>query len=234
MKEFIDKFGLPAEWREHFDNIWLTSDLHLGHEKIKDFEPIREKLLKSAKFKGTPDEFLIHTWNKQVGKKDLVINLGDLHWSSYVPYADLLNGTQLLVLGNHDHKPQYYQKFPKIYPVDGVWNLNGTPSQYYVASEGKPDKLLSGFIYGRTMLSHYPIYNIRHEYNYQRRSPSRIIGRMEILLDITKDYDHIKNIHGHLHSACPEGTRDSINVCYDFNKYELKRFWSTFNDIQGF
>ena len=115
MKKFLDKYG--GIWNSEFKNIHLTSDMHFRHDKIHEFEPIREQLRKEANFEGTPDEFLIHTWNSQVGVNDLVINLGDLHWKSLEPIADKLNGIMLLVLGNHDMKGPYYDKFPNIYVV---------------------------------------------------------------------------------------------------------------------
>jgi len=216
MKSFLLKYGGPDEWYNSFDNIWITSDLHFGHDKIKDFEPIRDILRQSAGFTGTPDEFIIKTWNEQVGKNDLVINLGDLHWKSYQHFDGKLNGTQLLILGNHDRNPHYYI-FDNLYVVNGVFNLDGHPTKYITVSE---DPLLSGFFYNNVLYSHYPVYNIEHEYNYQRKG-SRIVDRMKALLDLTKDYDIVYNIHGHLHSACPEGTDRSLNVCYDFNKYKL-------------
>ncbi len=226
MKEFLNRYGGPLRWTTVFDKIHITSDLHLAHDKIKDFEPIRGKLQEAASFDGTPDEFLIRTWNEQVGKNDLVINLGDLHWKSYEPFAEQLNGVQLLILGNHDSKPQYYYKFDRVYPVEGVWDLDGIPSKLHLDTERVGnDKLLSALIYNDVMFSHYPIYNIKHEYNYQRGG--RIIERMMLLGDIAAFYDDLKNVHGHMHSACPEGTKNSINVCYDFNKYKLLDFWET-------
>ena len=228
MEEFLNKYGGFNNWCNNFDNIWVTSDLHLGHEKIKNFEPIREELRVAAKFEGSADEYLVYTWNKQVGENDLVINLGDLHWRSYEPFAEQLNGVQLLVLGNHDSKPQYYNKFPNIYVVEGIWNLNGVPSKYYVNSK---DKLLSGFIYENVLFSHYPVYNIEHEYNYQRKGG--IIDRMKIFQHIVAYTDgDIRNIHGHMHSSCPEGSPYSINVCYDFNKYKVNHLLTTLNKVR--
>lgn len=220
MKRFLDKYpgGIHSS---AFNNIFITSDTHFGHVKILDFEPIREELRLAEGFTGTADEFLIHKWNSQVADGDLVIHLGDLHWKSILPYVDKINGTILLVLGNHDMKPQYYEKFPNIYTVDGVWDLDGAPKEYYT---GVDDKLLSAFIYHGIMFSHYPIYNIEHEYNYQRNS--KIIDRMVYLHEVaTVQYEEpLLNVHGHLHSACPEGTVNSVNVCIDFNRYNLLNF----------
>lgn len=230
MRKFLEDYGGIDS--EEFENVHITADLHFRHDKILNFEPIREELREKAEFTGTPDEFLIHTWNSQVGKKDLVINLGDLHWKSLEPFANKLNGTMLLVLGNHDAKPQYYDKFPRIYAVDGVWNLNGTPSRYYLGDK-EVDKLMSGFIYEDNLFCHYPVYNIEHEYNYQRKSPGAIVSRMEKFKDIMADHTEVLyNIHGHLHSSCPEGNALSLNVCIDFNKYKLLNFRDAINKVK--
>lgn len=221
MKKFLDM--IHNDHAQPFDNTFVTSDTHFGHKKIHNFEPIREQLRIEEGFEGTPDEYLIHKWNQQVGDNDLVIHLGDMHWNSFDHYADKLNGTILLVLGNHDKHPEYYDRFPNVYVVDGVWNLNGVPSEYYIPNND--DDMLSAIIISNYILSHYPIYNIEHEYNYQRTGS--IINRMKILKEIadncTDSEDELINVHGHLHSACPEGTENSINVCIDFNKYKMIR-----------
>ncbi len=229
MKKFLDKY--ESIHSSEFDMVHITSDMHFRHDKIHEFEPIREQLRIEAGFDGTPDEFLIHTWNSQVGKKDLVVNLGDLHWKSLEPIADKLNGVMLLVLGNHDNKPQYYEKFPNIYVVEGVWDLNGIPTQYYIKDQYK---LLSAFIYNNVIYSHYPVYSIGHEYNYQRRSPNKIIERMELLFEIAmNEYKTpLFNVHGHLHSSLPEGEKRSANVCIDFNKYNILGFNEVHNEVR--
>jgi len=217
MKKFLQKY---PDLFDSFDNIWITSDMHFRHEKIHDFEPIREEIRLREGFQGTPDEFLIHKYNTQVKENDLVINLGDLHWKSLDPIAEKLNGTMLLVLGNHDMKPQYYYKFDDIYVVEGIWDLTSMnkPFEYFINSD---DKLLSAFIYDDEIFSHYPIYNIEHEYNYQRTN-NKIIPRMEIIKGISDNYSYsLNNVHGHLHSSCPEGTEKSLNVCIDFNRFKM-------------
>ncbi len=223
MKKFLKDY---AGFGEHtFSKIFITSDTHFGHDKIHAFEPIREELRLADKFEGTPDEYLVHKWNEQVSKGDLVIHLGDLHWSSFEHVADKLNGTILLVLGNHDHKPQYYYKFPNVYVVEGIWDLTDIPYEYHIVDS--EDKLLSAFVYNGIMYSHYPIYHIEHEYNYQRRN-NNIVDRMKILKAVADSYEEpILNIHGHMHSnhiECPM----SLNVCIDYNKYKIRGFAETF------
>ncbi len=225
MKQFLEKY---PDLFESFDNVYVTSDMHFRHDKIHNFEPIREQIRKEENFQGTPDEFLIYKWNQQVNENDLVINLGDLHWKSFEPIADKLNGVMLLVLGNHDMKPAYYNKFENVYVVEGIWDINKVPKKYFINTN---DKLLSAFIYGDVMFSHYPIYNIDHEYNYQREG-NKIIPRMKILKSVVDLYPNLYNVHGHLHSACPEGSDKSLNVCIDFNKFKMFKLNEVMNDAK--
>jgi len=89
--------------------VFLTSDLHFGHENIikycnRPYKDIAEM-----------DKCLIDNWNSVVGPNDLVYNLGDLCMPKrvkkdknyYYDYcADVLmdlNGRHVLILGNHDY-----------------------------------------------------------------------------------------------------------------------------------
>ena len=210
----MEKF-LKNHCFDEFNNIWITSDLHLRHENIQKFEPNRKILQEKEQFQGTPDEFIIYKYNQQVQENDLVINLGDLHWKSFEPFKDKLNGTMLLVLGNHDMKPAYYNKFD-IFTVDGIWNLNGIPKKYHFKTD---DKLLSGFILDDILFSHYPICSksLEHEKKYRN---NKIINRMEILSEVKKENNISLNIHGHIHSAKVDCT-NMINACIDFTDFNL-------------
>lgn len=81
---------------------WFTADTHFGHEKIIEYEsrpyPSAERM----------DEDLIERWNAVVAPGDLVYHLGDV---GICPMKDIartlhrLNGTKVLIRGNHDGKP---------------------------------------------------------------------------------------------------------------------------------
>ncbi len=82
--------------------IWFTSDTHFGHANIikydrRPFSDIVEH-----------DNELIRRWNVVVGKGDVVYHLGDFSWHNKEAEADnilvQLNGTKILVYGNHDSK----------------------------------------------------------------------------------------------------------------------------------
>ena len=79
--------------------IYFTSDLHLGHRNIiklaqRGFDSIEQM-----------DEQLIKNFNNRVTDKDTVYILGDLSMkgAEYVNgVIPQLNGTKVLVQGNHD------------------------------------------------------------------------------------------------------------------------------------
>lgn len=79
---------------------WFTSDLHFGHANIlgycdRPFQTVEEM-----------DEEIISRWNKVVGFDDEVWVLGD--WSlggnfeRSLGYVERLNGSKILLPGNHD------------------------------------------------------------------------------------------------------------------------------------
>jgi calcineurin-like phosphoesterase family protein len=85
--------------------------LHLGHKWM-------------AKHRGFYDSFhhddyLVHSWNQVVDKRDIVYVVGDVTMEKRDDYEtlSLLNGTKYLVMGNHDmgqHNDTQLKYFKKI------------------------------------------------------------------------------------------------------------------------
>ena len=83
------------------NNIWLTSDLHMCHDrdfvwKVRGFNNVEEM-----------NEALVENWNKVVKPGDIVYNLGDIalmDTQKATEYLNRLNGKQIWILGNHDHR----------------------------------------------------------------------------------------------------------------------------------
>lgn len=89
---------------EYEPKIFYTSDLHLGHKNILEYE--------HRPFKDVDDmtEEIIKKWNNKVGKRDFVYILGDFAFKNqYMNKAKILecfkrlNGIKILVKGNHDN-----------------------------------------------------------------------------------------------------------------------------------
>jgi calcineurin-like phosphoesterase family protein len=78
---------------------YLTSDLHLDHERIIKYC--------NRPFKNLEDmnKTLINNWNNIISKNDTIFFLGDLALLKYNPYEyyiNQLNGNKVLIKGNHD------------------------------------------------------------------------------------------------------------------------------------
>lgn len=79
---------------------WITSDHHFGHERIIELERPQFDSIEQM------NEYMIKKWNKVVSPEDTVYHLGDfslgLSKEEMVDLVNTLNGTIVLVRGNHD------------------------------------------------------------------------------------------------------------------------------------
>jgi calcineurin-like phosphoesterase family protein len=77
---------------------WFTADTHFDHPFIagdRGFDRCSKH-----------DNALIEGWNKAVHRGDCVVVIGDVFWTNYKHITaiwNLLNGSKILVKGNHDH-----------------------------------------------------------------------------------------------------------------------------------
>lgn len=82
-------------------NIFFSSDFHIGHKNSLEFD--------NRPFKDLDHmhESLIKRFNACVGENDVCYFLGDMGFGPDVKkVVDRLNGTKILILGNHDKKMQ--------------------------------------------------------------------------------------------------------------------------------
>lgn len=99
---------------------FLIADTHFGHTNVLSF-------LKEDGTKLRPDfyniyhhdEVLIENWNSVVGVNDKVYHLGDVGFKSFSQLQAIfnrLNGTKVLIKGNHDNfkLAQYAQLFKDV------------------------------------------------------------------------------------------------------------------------
>jgi calcineurin-like phosphoesterase family protein len=81
--------------------IFIISDTHFHHKNIIKYSNRPFKSVEEM------DKEMIKKWNNNVGKEDIVIHLGDFGMGSKNEIIELknkLNGTIILLRGNHDHK----------------------------------------------------------------------------------------------------------------------------------
>jgi len=108
---------------------WITSDLHFGHGNIMKFCPATR-----SRFTDVVDmrEKMIAEWNLSVKPEDETFILGDF---AFLPAKDAveilrrLNGSKILVEGNHDRKllndPSFRREFKEVHQYLR-YNHNGT------------------------------------------------------------------------------------------------------------
>ncbi|MCM1535988.1 MAG: metallophosphoesterase family protein [Clostridium sp.] len=86
-------------------NIWVTSDLHIGHDKAFLYEPRGFGSIEEH------DKALVDNWNESVSPDDTVYVLGDVmlrHNSEDTDFSyglsvlQELNGSLVIIRGNHD------------------------------------------------------------------------------------------------------------------------------------
>ena len=84
--------------------IWATSDLHFGHDRIRQFCPNTRGQFADA---AAMDHAMIESWNDSVEDSDTVYILGDVSFHRAprsVEILNSLNGDKVLIEGNHDQK----------------------------------------------------------------------------------------------------------------------------------
>lgn len=98
---------------------WITSDLHFGHDRIRQFCPETR-----GRFVDVIDmrEKMIAEWNQNVSQGDEVFILGDFAFLPSKDAVDILrrlNGSKILVEGNHDRKllndPSFRREFKEVH-----------------------------------------------------------------------------------------------------------------------
>lgn len=86
-------------------NIWLSSDLHLFHDNIIKYcnRPYEDA--------DKMNDDIVKRWNSLVGKDDVCVVVGDVsaglkgRTHEYSLLLKSMNGSKILIRGNHDHEP---------------------------------------------------------------------------------------------------------------------------------
>ena len=100
---------------------WVTSDLHFGHANIMRFCPqARSRFNNDVTYMN---EQMIQEWNQTIALDDKVYILGDVAFlpaDKAVKILRRLNGTKILIEGNHDRKllndPAFRSCFLEVHP----------------------------------------------------------------------------------------------------------------------
>lgn len=171
--------------------IWVSSDLHLGHANILNFKDKDGKRFRGDLFKDVDEmnEKIVYNHNQKVAPGDIWYCLGDVYFGDANKADSLisrLNGRKRLILGNHDNPKSQtlLKRFEKIM----LWR-------------NFPEK--------KILMTHVPIhessfleskkfdYNV-HGHIHQNKSPSNnyINMSMENINYTPVNIDEIVKLHG--------------------------------------
>jgi calcineurin-like phosphoesterase family protein len=179
---------------------YYTKEFEEAYEKLK-FSDIKH--MKNS-FKLTKPKSLKEIMEMSFSTKDIQLDKEQFKSliSNYIPeneyyirYKDLLNGTIILVLGNHDPKP-YDNKLNGMEVIDGFyWEQKDILNKVY-----NPDVMFSGFIKifrdKKCLFSHYPVFD---NDDWDRKN-KMIAPRISVLETIFTANECNLNVHGHIHS----------------------------------
>lgn len=108
------------------NNVFFTSDLHIGHFNIMKYCPNRlsavgltldQALADKSKAINLMNEYILDAWNSTVKADDEVYVLGDCklsgsQWNEKI--ISKLNGKKHLILGNHDNDKGMFSLFESV------------------------------------------------------------------------------------------------------------------------
>ena len=158
-------------------NIYFSADWHIGHENVLrlDQRPFADL--------ATMNEGLIRRFNSDVQENDVCYFLGDMGMSGQIikPVMDKLNGTKILILGNHDKKCQSM--------MNGGFDAVMHSASLYIAGE-------------LVTMTHCPLRGVYRE-------DTTLMRNSQPGDNWYREKDHIKfsiedngqfHLHGHIHS----------------------------------
>lgn len=109
--------------------IFVTSDLHLGHNKDFIYKPRGFSSVEEH------DETIISNWNNTVSESNEVYVLGDLTFNNNENKLFLLNGKIHVIKGNHDtkNKIREYLKNPNIVEITDAKRIKYNKHHFYLS-----------------------------------------------------------------------------------------------------
>lgn len=154
--------------------IYLTSDLHLGHDKDFIYKPRGFNSVDEA------NESIISNWNSIINEDDLIYVLGDLTLGDIetnIKLIEQLKGKLFVIVGNHDtdNRLNYYSTCHNIIDIQYAYRIKYRKKLFW--------------------LSHYPT-NTSNDYSV---SDSNNKIDTTIKNRIRKE-PTVWNLHGHTHS----------------------------------
>ena len=190
--------------------IYLTSDLHLGHVRALEIMPHRPWTTVDEMSQG-----LIDNYNSVVTVNDTVIILGDIimgkKFENVPKYLPQLNGTKILVPGNHDFLPTEL-KPTKLAELEELYLHNGiTQIAYGCVSL---DLYTSNRLDYEVKLCHFPTSDTADDRTNEYEQ------RYVHLRPVIEPHQWL--LHGHTHSREHMSGVNSIHIGVDAQAWDFK------------
>jgi calcineurin-like phosphoesterase family protein len=161
-------------------NLWFTSDLHLGHKNVikfcdRPFADVKEM-----------SEKIIENWNNIVNDDDIVFILGDVFWfndsQTIKKILNRLKGIIYIIPGNHDDFSSYHRVVD-----DPRFILCNDVVQVFLETEdNRYDKKIT-----ELWLSHYPMMTWPH----RNLGAINLFGHIHSKIDKTEGVDQDLPLH---------------------------------------
>lgn len=162
-------------------NIYLTSDLHLGHDrqfiwKVRGYSNIDEM-----------NEDYVSKWNSLITENDDVYVLGDLMLgeASNIAYLKRLRGKIHIVLGNHDtlRRQEMYKKLPGVVEIN--WAIMLNYKKYHF------------------LLTHFPCLTGNLENESLKQMTLNLYGHTHQTTNFYEDRPYMYHVGVDSHNGCP-------------------------------
>lgn len=227
MKRFLYDI-LADKWLNKNGSIKIYSDPHFGSiqcYKIRHLVNIPDKKDYLNKFKDSDifesyetfvskevikaDLEQIKNINKEVGKNDTIIFLGDI---GDVECIKKIKGYKILIMGNHDKGASNYKRKQEIVSVDN------TPIDLY---KGKDIKVDSDGIKCTVLDTKSSIkFEDNHLFDEVYEGPLMINDRVILSHEPIAVPEYMYNIHGHVHNKDYKGDNNHLNACAEAINYK--------------
>lgn len=185
--------------------IWVYSDPHFGDKELATGIPGRPS-----------DEEQVKLINSKVGKKDVLIILGDCGDPAM---CAKLRGYKVLIMGNHDAGRSNYKrrkvsyKFPK-----DVFQKSETLDEMKRIYPDCQYSITEGYDF-RFPLGYWEVFADNNLFNEIYEGPLMIGEKLILSHEPLSMIPWVFNIHGHVHDRRHKNNDRHLNVCSDVINY---------------
>lgn len=207
MKKLSGVYDIFNNEFKKYQTIWLISDTHFGDSDLKEGIPFRPS-----------DDELVKQINRQAGKCDLIIHLGDVGDISYIKK---LKADCWLIKGNHDKGVENYKRKTIIRVFDS--HIFSKEQAMAAAKAEYPDYDIVDVDEGHQFHSPFIYWRIEMDnrlFDYVFEGPLMLGEKLILSHEPIPNITWAKNLHGHVHQGLIESDKHHYNVCLDVQNWQ--------------